>query len=310
MLLPLKPNEAVLKDGRKTRRGVLVLRGYNKWIKMLSTLGWIFTKVSAKGKLTFSELAELMERDLPEEAKSVLRELDLYPQHVDKKRTWNWRPLFTVFRAMQAFRVLELDVRGLALCADNVVINVIYPEKLSAPGLNSGASAGATILWSLFLEDGLAKRILLALMKTKPGEDQILVDVSGLSLSIYDRVILEELRYSVQRWNTKENTVGFPVDGREIIATLRPLNDASVLLTLACISGITIPVRSLTHVVREVNDDFPAKSSKFRKEYRNILGAWIAYTEALRYVTEMRVPKYAPKWQQTAIEMVVSRLRK
>jgi len=300
----------VLKAGKKTRRGVLVLRGYEDWVKFLDALGWILTKVSAKGRLTFSELAELMEGDLPEEAKSVLRDLDLYPQRMGRKRTWNWRPLFMVFRAMQAFRVLELDVRGLALRADNIVIEAIYPEKLSARGLNSGALAGAALQWSLFLEDGLARRILLALMKTKPGADQVLIDVSGLSLNIYDRLILEELRYSVQRWNTEENTLGFAVGGGEIIATLRPLNDASALLTLACVSGIAIPVRSLTHVVREVNEGFPTKRSKFRREYRKTLGAWIAFTEALRYVNEMRVPEHAPKWQQTAIEMTISRLRR
>ncbi|ADM27537.1 hypothetical protein Igag_0707 [Ignisphaera aggregans DSM 17230] len=310
MLLPLRPNELLVKGSKKARRGVLVLRGYEEWIKFLGVLGWILPKISARGRLTLIELADLMERELTDEAKAMLMELDLYPKRQGRKRVWNWRSFLMVLRAMQVFRVLELDVKGLALRADKIVVNVIYPERLSVRDFNSGILTGASLQWSLFLEDGLARRILLALMKTKPGEDQVLVDLSNLSLNIYDRIILDELRYSVQRWNTKENTLGFTVNGIEIITSLRPLNDASTLLMLACVAGMIIPMRSITHTVSEVNKDFPARGSKYHKEYRKALGVWLNFTEALKYVTEMRVPESAPKWQQVAIEMVISRLRR
>ena len=302
MLLPSKPNELV--GVRTATRHALMMRGFGKWCDALRVVGYLLDY--AKRRVTFT-LSDAFNA-IASAPSDVIQSFDaLGIARVSGKRVVIKKryPIMQVFRVLQVFRLVSLDNRGTVIRSDRLWIEVVYPERI--PPKHGGLTYmeyGAATLWALFLRDGLPQRIVLAAFNTAPGSEEPLIDTRGLDLNIYDRIVMEEFRYAVQRWSSRDN----PLGSRWIAETmflLRPLSDASMLLALASIAGIGRPVSGIlakSIMVEAGGSDLDKhRRSKYYRDFAKHLGIWAKFTEVLHRIRNDEVITNVPEWQRVAI---------
>lgn len=321
MLLPLRPNELLRSpDGRinrKIARRTIRCSGFEQWGRMASLLGYTLELIHETRSFTLADFAKRVYEG-PEEVRTDVKKLKIIEPEAPRFK--RFRAVLMLFRALQAFRLVDLDC-GFQIRSQDIVVNVneFVAAKLPARGSEPYRLYGIKALWSLFLRRGLPRNIIIALTKTTPGRDPA-VSTFGLDLNIYDMLLLEELAYTTRNWNYEAyNTLGEPLRGKRKVKLavntlyeLRPVNDASALITLACVSGLVIPRfgPQTEYVLEEVTPEMVAKFKKEMEAYYRNLGRWlgnfIPFGEAVKAVDERRVPANIASWQLEAIESAMA----
>ncbi|MEM4619161.1 MAG: hypothetical protein QW607_02990 [Desulfurococcaceae archaeon] len=296
----------------KDSKNFIVLKGFDSWLKFACVVGVILNFAKSRREFMLSDLRDylLKSSEVGDEERTCFEKLGLMPKVSNRLVKWRWKPILQLLRVLQSFRVIDVSLVGGALNCRNIRVVVLRPEWIpDTKGLECHMK-GIVATWSLFLRDSLPRRLIDSLLKTYPGAEDIYVDLSGLRLTIYEQILLQELRDVIQNWNTKNgiNYIGTAIGRSNIKNLLKPLDDAAMLITLASVSGIIVPMHNNPQQsVNELTKEFIATKtfSVFRRKFVNKIGLGLSWTESIKSIEARKVSDDLPQWQKTVFRSIL-----
>lgn len=210
-----------------------------------------------------------------------------------------WRAL-SLLRVLQAFRLVAVEFKGWR--KDGVELRgtgllEVLPRK---PGPMSFEEYAAAVLWGYFAKERyMTGKVVSRALRDRPGE------VSPIGLpenpSAYDKVLSDSYVETARLWpksvSSAHTRAGYAY-------LLRPLSDAALLLTLACVSGYVLLSARPAGTLSEYYTGGKAPRM-LRKLLRNVLGKDFAEPRSFKSAVDERSgpPKESSQWQRLAYEV-------